>query len=300
MSEQVFIVGCGATGELVAAREQARGHHVQALARSAQSETRLRDLGIEPAPGNLDDPASLAGLQIGLERLYYFAPPPPEGTDDPRLAAFLAALKAPLPQRAVLISTTAVYGDCQGAWVDEEHPTRPLIDRGQRRLAAENLWHDWADENGVGSVVLRVAGIYGIGKLPVARLGQSRPVLLESQSPWSNRIHIDDLAEACLLAGSAARPVGIYNASDGHPSSMTDYFNRVADILGLPRPPQIDRQEAEQRLSAGMLTYLSESKRIDNRRLREQLGLQLRYPTLEEGLAACLDPDWHPRQDPQD
>jgi nucleoside-diphosphate-sugar epimerase len=300
MSEQVFIVGCGATGELVAARELARAHHVWALARSAQSEARLKDKGIEAVPGDLDNPASLAGLQVGVERLYYFAPPPPGGTDDPRLAAFLTALTAPYPRRAVLISTTAVYGDCQGAWVDEDQPTRPLSDRGQRRLAAESLWRDWADEHGVRSVVLRVAGIYGIGKLPVARLGQGRPVLLESQSPWSNRIHIDDLAEACLLAGSAARPAGIYNASDGHPSSMTDYFNRVADTLGLPRPPQIDRQQAEQRLSAGMLAYLSESKRIDNHRLREQLGLQLRYPTLERGLAACLDPDWHPRRDPQD
>jgi nucleoside-diphosphate-sugar epimerase len=137
-------------------------------------------------------------------------------------------------------------------------------------------------------VILRVPGIYGPGRLPRERLTRGLPVLREDESPWSNRVHVDDLARACLAAARRGRPGGVYNISDGHPSTMTDYFNRVADASGLPRPPQITAAEARTRMSEGMQSYLAESKRLDNRRMREELGVEPQYPDLARGLAACI------------
>jgi nucleoside-diphosphate-sugar epimerase len=137
-------------------------------------------------------------------------------------------------------------------------------------------------------VVLRVAGIYGPDRLPVERLSRREPVLREEESPWSNRIHVDDLAQACVAAMRHGRNGAVYNATDGHPSTMTDYFNRVADAVDLPRPPQVSRVDSRTRMSEGMLSYLAESKRLDNRRLREELGVKLQYPDLASGLAASV------------
>lgn len=291
-SRNVFIVGCGYVGVRVAAEEQLRGAHVRALARSADAVEGLRVRSIEPVRGDLDEPASLEPVRPPGAIAYYFAPPPAEGVEDPRLEAFLAAQHSDaLPGRIVLISTTGVYGDCAGAWVDEGWPPRPQSDRARRRLASEQALQGWAEARGVDYAILRVPGIYGPGRLPVERLRRGEPVLAEADSPWSNRIHVDDLVRACLAAAEADRPGGLFNVSDGHPSTMTDYFNQVADALGLPRPPQISRAEAEQTLSAGMLSYLAESKRLDVTRMRQALGVEPRYPFLPQGLSACLTAD---------
>jgi nucleoside-diphosphate-sugar epimerase len=287
----VFIVGCGHMGEHVSALEQVEGARVSALARSPDSAARLRALGIDPVSGDLDRPESLRDLPLAGMHLYYFAPPPPHGERDPRMEAFTAVAAAPnLPRRVVLISTTGVYGDCHGEWVDERRPANPQAQRAQRRHAAEQTLRHWGAVNEVPVVTLRVAGIYGPGKLPEARLRRGEPVLREEESPWSNRIHADDLARACLAAMHRGAAGAVYHATDGHPTTMTDFFNRVADALGLSRPPQISLARARVELSDGMLSYLAESKRLDNRRLREELGVTLRYPDLERGLAACAAP----------
>jgi nucleoside-diphosphate-sugar epimerase len=285
----VLIIGCGDVGRHVAAAERAAGETVTALARSAPSAARLGALGLQVVRGDLDDPGSLAGLPTLGARVYYFAPPPSSGTTDPRLRHFLAAIApAALPARIVLISTSGVYGDCHGEWVTEARPPRPDADRARRRLDAEQMLLRWGEQQGVAVVILRVPGIYGPGRLPEKRLRAREPVLREQESPWSNRVHIDDLARACRAAAQRGRPGAVYNISDGHPTTMTDYFNRVADALGLERPPQISLAQARTELSAGMQSYLAESKRLDNRRMREDLGVELRYPDLVQGLAACL------------
>ncbi len=219
--------------------------------------------------------------------LYYFAPPPAEGDTDPRLRRVLAALTAALPQRIVYISTSGVYGDCAGAWVDETYPLNPSTPRAHRRADAEAALHAWSAATGVPVVILRVPGIYGPGKLPLERLRKGLPLLSEADSPYTNRIHVDDLITVCRAAMQRGQPGAAYNVSDGQPSNMTDYFNRIADFTGLPRPPLISRDEIDQ-LSPGMRGFMEESKRLDNRRMREELGVELRYPTLEAGLAACL------------
>jgi nucleoside-diphosphate-sugar epimerase len=132
-----------------------------------------------------------------------------------------------------------------------------------------------------------VAGIYGPGKLPLARLRRGEPTVRESEAPYTNRIHIDDLVRVCLAALARGGDGEVYNVSDGVPGNMTDYFNQVADWAGLPRPPQIPLAEATDRLSAGMLSYLQESRRLDSGKLRRELGVALRYPDLASGLAAC-------------
>lgn len=283
----VFIIGCGDIGRRVARIELAGGAPVLALARSASAADALAALGIGSVRGDLDRPDSLAELPAGIGTLYYFAPPPPMGTDDPRLRHCLAALSSP-PERVVYISTSGVYGDCGGAWIDEDWPLNPRSERGQRRKAAEMTLSEWGERTGVAVVILRVPGIYGPGRLPVERVRQGVPVIKEAEAPFSNRVHADDLAAACHAAARRGRPGRAYHVSDGHPTTMTDYFWRIADLYQLPRPPAIGMAEARQVLNPSLLSFLEESKRLDNRRLRVELGLTLRYPDLASGLPACL------------
>jgi nucleoside-diphosphate-sugar epimerase len=286
----VLIMGCGDIGERVAVLERSAGRHVTGLARSESSARRLRAAGVQPITADLDTPAALSKLPARGALIYYFAPPPGKGVTDPRMEAFVSILDASrLPTRVVLISTTGVYGDCRGEWVTEDRPPNPQVDRARRRLAAETVLRRWSEENRVPIVILRVPGIYGRGYLPEERLRAGEPVLREEESPFSNRIHADDLARACFIAGHHANPGTLYNVSDGHPTTMTDFFYRVADVLGIARPPAITLEQARRQLGEGMLSYLAESKRIDNRRLREELGVELMYPDLAAGLPSCFD-----------
>lgn len=285
----VLIVGCGDIGRRVAALEQAEGHDVAGSARSAQAEALLRELDIFPWRMDLDDPATLSSLDLRAQVLYYFAPPPASGEGDPRLSALLAAINPPhYPMKLVYISTSGVYGDCQGAWIDETQPLNPKSARARRRVAAEALLRQWGEGSGVSCVILRVPGIYGPGRLPAERLRAGTPVVCEAEAPYSNRIHADDLAAVCLAAARYGRSGEAYNVSDGHPTTMTDYFFRVADILGIKRPPTISLEEARRVLSPSMLSFLEESKRLDNRKMLAELPVRLRYPDLQTGLPACL------------
>ena len=286
----VLVIGCGDIGERVAGLERSAGRRVTGLIRSEASARRLRAAGIQPLMADLDVSASLRDLPVKNALIYYFAPPPGKGVTDPRMETFVSILdSSELPKRVVLISTTGVYGDCRGEWVTEDRPPNPQADRAKRRLAAETVLWRWSEKNSVPIVILRVPGIYGRGYLPEERLRARDPVLHEEESPFSNRIHADDLARACFIAGHHANPGTLYNVSDGHPTTMTDFFYRVADAFGIPHPPAITLEQARRRLGAEMLSYLAESKRIDNRRMREELGVELMYPDLAAGLPSCFD-----------
>ena len=286
----VLVTGCGDIGERVAGLERSAGRRVTGLIRSEASARRLRAAGIQPLMADLDVSASLRDLPVKNALIYYFAPPPGKGVTDPRMETFVSILdSSELPKRVVLISTTGVYGDCRGEWVTEDRPANPQADRAKRRLAAETVLRRWSEKNSVPIVILRVPGIYGRGYLPEERLRARDPVLHEEESPFSNRIHADDLARACFIAGHHANPGTLYNVSDGHPTTMTDFFYRVADAFGIPHPPAITLEQARRRLGAEMPSYLAESKRIDNRRMREELGVELIYPDLATGLPSCFD-----------
>lgn len=283
----VVIVGCGYVGRRLARQLIAEERQVIGLVRSAASASTLSALGAMSVQADLDAPAPLPPLPSGIAEVYYFAPPPGEGEDDPRLRRVLAAFTVALPRRVVYISTSGVYGDCAGGWVDESCPLNPTTPRARRRAAAETALQDWSRQTGVPVVILRVPGIYGPGKLPLERLRKGLPLLREEDSPFTNRIHVDDLIAVCRAAMQRGTPGAAYNVSDGQPSNMTDYFNRIADRTGLPRPPVVGRADIDA-LSPGMRAFMEESKRLDNRRMREELGVTLRYPTLEAGLDACL------------
>jgi nucleoside-diphosphate-sugar epimerase len=287
--ESVLIVGCGHIGRRVAAQLHSRRQHVTGVVRSPARAGQLRSLGIDALCIDLDAVAlSVPGLGE-ISGLCYFAPPPSSGVRDTRLRRFLEALdEPPFPRRIVYISTSAVYGDCHGEWITEEQPVQPATERGLRRVDAERQLQAWAARHGVEWVILRVPGIYGPGRLPLERLRRGLPVLVETDAPYTNRIHADDLAVICVAALDSDHYDTVYNVSDGHPSTMTDYFFRVADAAGLPRPPVVSREKAQQVLSEGMLSFLQDSRRMDNRKLLHDLRVTLQYPDLEAGLRACF------------
>jgi nucleoside-diphosphate-sugar epimerase len=285
----VLIVGCGDVGRRVAALLQSAGRTPVCIVRSSGSRDALLAAGFDACCVDLDAAETGAGWSSGYAEIYYLAPPPPAGETDPRMAAFLQGLSRDNPpRRIVYISTSAVYGDCRGEWITEAQPLNPATARGRRRLDAENQLMAWCGATGCEWTLLRVPGIYGPGKLPLERLRQGLPVLREADSPYTNRIHVDDLAAICEAAMSSPPCNTVYNVSDGHPSNMTDYFFRVADAAGLPRPRQVSREEAQRVLSPGMLSFLNDSRRMDNTRLLEELGITLQYPDLDTGLASCF------------
>jgi nucleoside-diphosphate-sugar epimerase len=287
--DNVFIIGCGDIGLRVARLWRERGARVSALARSGATVVRLRQAGLGVVAGDLDLPVSLRGLRLGGHLVYYFAPPPSEGTTDPRMRDFLAALAAAgKPSRIVYLSTSGVYGDQGGRLVDEETPPAPQANRARRRLDAEESLRAWGRTQGVPVVVLRVGGIYGPGRLPLDRLRQRLPVLRPEESQPSNRIHAEDLAAVCVAAAERGGADRVYNVSDGQDATMTEYFFTVADRCGLPRPPTVTLEEAKRVLTPTMVSYLVESRRLDTRRMREELGVTLHYPDLASGLAHCL------------
>ena len=285
----IYIIGCGDIGVRVAQLWQARNASVYALARSDDSASVLQSRNITVLNGDLDQPQSMP-LPPEHSVIYYFAPPPLRGVTDPRMRDFLAAIpNERLPARVVYISTSGVYGDVRGAWVTEESPVNPTVDRSRRRLDAEQTLQTWAARSAVPVVILRVPGIYGPGRLPVEVVKSGRPILSEAESMYTNRIHADDLANICVVAGESHSPPGIYNVSDGHPGSMAQYFKAVADLLGVPRPPEVSMDEAKQVLSAEMMSYLTESRRVDNSKMLRELSVSLQFPTLAEGLRNCLE-----------
>lgn len=284
-----LIAGCGNLGQRVASVLLQQGTPVIGMVRSRASREGLEKAGIPALIWDLDDPAGLPSLPLAEADLFYFVPPPRHGERDPRVASLISSFETQgQPRRVVYLSTTGVYGDCEGAWVDERRPVAPRVPRALRRWDAEQRLRRWRERRGGELVILRVAGIYGPGKLPLERLRKGEPMVQASEAPYSNRIHIDDLLQVCLAAMARGRDGVVYNVSDGHPSTMIDYFDRIADLAGLPRPPQIPLAEAEGRLSAGMLSYMRESRRLDNRLMLDELGVVLQYPDLEHGLPGCL------------
>lgn len=284
----VVIVGYGDIGRRVAAIWQEKGLNVHGVARSAESKQEMLEHNIKPLRADLARPESLEGLAVENSLIYYFAPPPRSGKTDPHVANFLNAIPADrLPARIVAISTSGVYGDCQGALVNEETPTNPQVDRARRRLDMEQKLRTWGNNNDVPVIILRVGGIYSCDRLPLARINKGIPLIHEHLAPKTNRIHADDLAQVCVAAAEKGRADNIYNVSDGCESNMTEYFLTLADYFNLPRPPLVDWDDAEEKIGEGMLSYLKESRRMDNSKMLRELEIKLEYPNLLSGLENC-------------
>lgn len=290
---RVLIVGCGDVGLRVARRLPAQAR-VLALSSSPERRPLLRAAGVTPLAGNLDAPRTLLRLAGLASRVIHLAPPPAEPGPawwlDARTRALLQALgrRSP-PQALVYASTSGVYGDCGGAWVDETWPLQPRTPRAQRRADAERLVRHFGRASGARATILRVPGIYGAdrpGGTPRERLLKGTPVLRPEDDVYTNHIQADDLARAVLAALWRGRPQRVVNVSDDSALRMGDYYDLAADLYGLPRPPRVARSIAQEQLPLVLLSFLGESRRLVNRRMKRELRLALAYPTVREGLAA--------------
>lgn len=270
---------------------------VLALTRDPARAETLARAGVRPILGDLDDPTSLSALAGIADRVAHLAPPPGSGTTDTRTRALIAVLrssKSPSPRRVrrcVYVSTTSVYGDCGGAFIDESRPLNPSSDRARRRVDAEAALAAWAATEGTSLAILRAPGIYAADRLPVERLKRGTPVLRDEDDVYANHICADDLAAILVAALERNDVTGALNTVDHSHLKMGEWFDLVADRFGLPRPPRVSRAEAPERISPTLLSFMSESRRVLGERVERELGVKLRYPTVHEGLAPSARPD---------
>lgn len=283
---RLLIVGCGDVA-LRTLPLLLPCYRVYALLRDPARHAEWRARGAIPLAGDLDDRASLARIAGLADAVLHFAPPAAgRGTTDSRTRNLLSALsRGALPKRLVYISTSGVYGDCGGAKVSEARPIDPQTARGQLRADAERQIREWAKRNRVNASILRVPGIYADDRLPLERLRSGTPAIIEAEDSYTNHIHADDLARiatAALLKGRANR---VYHASDDGELKMGDYFDAVADAYALPHPPRLTRAEVKRSVSPALWSFMNESRRLLNRRMKTELQVRLRYPTVASMLS---------------
>ncbi len=287
----MLIVGCGDIG-LRVARDLGPRVRRLALTTSPERKPALRAAGLTPLAGNLDDPPSLRRLAGLATRVVHLAPPPGEGHAvwwlDARTRALARVLRVRTPPVSLVYgSTSGVYGDCGGDRVSETRAAAPRTPRAQRRVDAERLVRHLGRATGVRASILRIPGIYAPdreGGTPRGRLLKGTPVLDAADDVYTNHIHSDDLARACVAALWRGRPQRVFNVNDDTALKMGDYFDLAADLYGLPRPPRVRRDAAQATLPLMLLSFMSESRRLDNARMKTELRLRLRYPQVLAGL----------------
>ena len=289
--QKIFIAGCGYIGERIAQSYRVSGAEVTCMVRSPEHAVQLESAGFSTVVSILDEPGALPALNLAGNIIFYLVPPPGGGIADSRARNFIARISdTEKPTKIVYMSATSVYSDNCAAVVTEDSATCPDSAMGKRRLDAESAFLDYGAVYDVPIIILRVSGISGPGRLPVMQISQGQPLLNEAESGPSNRIHADDLAAVCIAAAERGKHGDIFNVSDGKPSSMTAYFNACADVLKLPRQPQVTLAEARQVMSPLMFSYVSQSRIVDNHRMLSRLDIQLRYENLADGLAASVLP----------
>jgi nucleoside-diphosphate-sugar epimerase len=283
---RLLILGCGDVGMrlLPLVRDRFR---VFAVTSQRSRCDELRAAGAIPIVADLDQPASLGRLARLAHHIVHLAPPQSDGLTDRRTRN----LTAILPEQAVLVyvSTTGVYGDCGGVLVPETRPVNPRNPRAKRRVDAENSLRAWARRSGSRLCILRVPGIYAADRLPVDRLKKGTPALLPEDDVFTNHIHADDLARIAAAALFRARPCRLYHAVDDSQMKMGEYFDAVATAFDLPRPPRLSRAALKDAVSPMLLSFMSESRRLTNARIKAELGVRLRYSQVSDALAAMRD-----------
>jgi nucleoside-diphosphate-sugar epimerase len=286
MMQRLLLVGCGDIALRVADLLRHRMRLV-GLTRRREEAPKLRMHGIVPIEGDLDDHRTLARLDLGVAAVLHCAPPPSAGSADPRTRNLLAALSAAriIPRRFVYLSTSGVYGDCAGARIGETRPVRAQTPRARRRADAERQLRAWAVRNRAALSILRVPGIYSSTRLPLERLKHATPALVPEEDVYTNHIHAADLARAAVAALYRGQPNRAYNVCDDSEMKMGAWFDTVADALHLPRPPRVSWDDAECQLAPMLLSFMSESRRLVNTRMKRELRVQLHYATPHDELA---------------
>ena len=279
---RLLIVGCGDVGMRLLPLLRGRCR-VFALTSQRERCAELRAAGAIPIVADLDRPRTLRRLRHLAPWVLHLAPPQPAGEQDRRTRHLVAALGQ--VERLVYVSTSGVYGDCGGALVDESRPVAPRNARARRRVDAERVLRAWGLVSGARIAILRVPGIYADDRLPLRRLEQGTPALRAEDDVYTNHVHADDLARIVLQALWRARPGRVYHAVDGTRMKMGDYFDAVADAFGLPRPPRLARAALREAVSPMLLSFMSESRRLDDTRLRRELRVRLAHPDVATTLA---------------
>jgi nucleoside-diphosphate-sugar epimerase len=292
----LLIVGCGDIGMRLA-RLLKNKWRLVALTSTPARTAQLRGAGIRPLLGNLDMPDTLRHLKnLRVDALLHLAPPEREGMGDTRTRHLLAQLAGMAGLRQIVYgSTTGVYGDQHGAWCTENCRVNPGTARAHRRIDAENQLRNFGLRHGVPVTILRIPGIYACdrpGGHPRERLAKGTPVLQHEDDVYTNHIHADDLARAIAAALHRGKPQQVLNVCDDTVLKMGDYFDLAADLCGLPRPPRISRALAQLQLPAMQLSFMGESRRLGNAKLKRCLRFKLRYPTVVEGLSTPTKPAW--------
>jgi nucleoside-diphosphate-sugar epimerase len=284
---RLLIVGCGDVGMRLIPLLRSR-FRVFALTSQSERLSELRSAGVIPILGNLDSPQSLYRLKGLADIVVHLAPPPMQGSLDQRTRNLVAIL--PRHGRLVYVSTTGVYGDCKGAFFDETRPVAPVNARAERRVDAERVLRRWARHHEGKLSILRVPGIYAADRLPLERLRQGTPALLDADDVYTNHIHADDLAQIIALALFRAQPLRVYHTVDDSALKMGDYFDQVANAFKLPLPPRVPRAELSKQVSPMLLSFMSESRRLSNQRMKTELGVRLRWPAVSDLLASLQSP----------
>ncbi|RTL55573.1 MAG: NAD-dependent epimerase/dehydratase family protein [Rhodocyclaceae bacterium] len=285
---RLLIIGCG---DVVRRALPVLLQRWRVFALVRRRDPALAALGVVQLVGDLDDARSLGRIAGIADAVLHSAPPPAEGEADPRTARLLAALAKgkSLPRSLVYIGTTGVYGDCGGALIDETRPVAPRTSRARRRADAERRLRNFGRRSGCRVVLLRAPGIYAADRLPLERIRNRTPLIRAEEDAYSNHIHADDLAGTCIAALHRGGPQRAVNVVDDSALAMGDWFDLLADAFALPRSPRLAKAEALAALSPVQLSFMGESRRIGNTRLKNELGVRLRYPTVAVGVAAALE-----------
>lgn len=288
---RLLILGCGDVGMrlLPLLRERFR---IFAVTSTAARHAELRAAGAVPIAADLDLPHTLARVARLATSILHLAPPQSEGTTDRRTRNLTAIL--PDGAHLVYVSTTGVYGDCAGQWLDETRPVCPANARARRRVDAETVLRGWARRSGSRLAILRVPGIYAANRLPLERLQKGTPALRAEDDVFTNHIHADDLAAIVVRALFQGAPNRVYHAVDDSDMKMAEYFDAVADAMRLERPPRVAREVLRTAVSPMLLSFMSESRRLRNARMKAELGVRLAYPSVHDALRAIApEPDAH-------
>lgn len=277
----LLIIGCGDIALRTLPLLQGR-YQLYALVRNSAKADGLRRLGVTPILGDLDDRRSLFKIAGLADVVLHFAPPARQGHLDTRTCNLLSALSTRLlPSRLIYISTSGVYGDCGGDIVSETRPVNPQSDRARLRVSAERQIRTWATRNHVNANILRVPGIIAEDRLPVDRIKAGTPAIVASEDGYSNHIHADDLARCAIAALRHAKPNRVYHTVDDDEMKMGDYFDMIADAFKLPRPPRLSRADAQRAVSPMVWSFMNESRKLTNLRMKQELKVTLRHPTVK-------------------
>ncbi len=281
---KLFIFGVGYSAAAVGGLVQGRGWSVSGTVRSANKFGAIEAQGLSPVL--FGDRARVENALQGATHLLVSTPP--DGVSDPALAAYGQALESSGALRWIgYLSTIGVYGDHQGAWVDEETPAAPVTGRGAARIEAEEAWSALSAASSVPLDIFRLSGIYGPGRSPIDRIreGDARRIVKPGQV--FNRIHVEDIAQAvaaAMVQEGRTSGVRLFNVTDDEPAPPQDVVSYAAELIGAPPPPEIPFGSAD--LSPMARSFYSDNKRVRNCKIKRELGITLRYPTYREGLQA--------------